>query len=448
MPSLLKNIVSHNVVPGVMDQQQINRLYRTSRIKVMIAITMGYGFYYVCRLGLSVVKKPLLDNGIYTPEDLGKIGAAIFYGYAFGKFVNGFIADHIDVKRFFLLGLILSIGCNLVMGFSNLLWLAILVWALNGWFQSFGAACCVKSLSRWFSLHERGRFYGMWSTSHAIGEGLTFVFTSALVSYLGWRSGFFGAAIAAGTVCFVIYFLMKANPESIGLPSIADWKQDHGQKSDISKDKKVFSAQLEIFKMPGIWVVGFASALMYVARYAVNSWGILYLQEAKGYSLTEAGKLLGTETIVSIIGAISYGFISDKLFNARRPPVSFLFGVVQITALLGIFVLPINNYWVLLFFCAMFGFSMGGLMVGVGGLLAVDIAPKKAVAAALGFVGIFSYLGAALQEMISGHFIGSSITTVSGIKHYDFSKAIIFWISSAAMSTVLAASLWNVKTTD
>ncbi|MBN2210890.1 MAG: MFS transporter [Sedimentisphaerales bacterium] len=430
------------------DADQIAQVYKINRLKVMAAITLGYGFYYVCRLGLSVVKKPLIDNDIYTPEQIGNIGAALFFGYAFGKFINGFIADHVNAKKFFLFGLLLSIVCNLVMGFSNLLGLAVLAWALNGWFQSFGAACCVKSLSQWFSLHERGRYYGIWSSSHAIGEGMTFIFTSTLVSYWGWRSGFWGPAVAASIVCFGILFLMKASPQSIGLPPIADWRQDFGQKPGVYKEKNVFSTQLGIFKMPGIWVVGFASALMYVSRYAVNSWGILYFQEAKGYCLAEAGRLLGAETIVSIIGAISYGFLSDKIFNARRPPVSLIFGIIQMIALFGIFVLPINNYWMLMLFCAMFGFSIGGLMVGVGGLLAVDIAPKKAVAAALGFVGIFSYLGAALQENISGHLIGSDIMTVNHVKHYDFSRAIVFWLSSAASSTLLAATLWNVKTTD
>ena len=32
-----------------------------------------------------------------------------------------------------------------------------------------------------------------------------------------------------------------------------------------------------------MWVLGLASACMYVSRYAINSWGMLYLQENRGY---------------------------------------------------------------------------------------------------------------------------------------------------------------------
>ena len=77
-------------------QSDIDKKYKRNRIKIILAITIGYGFYYVCRLGLSVVKKPLIDEGIFTATQLGKIGAGIFYGYAFGKFINGFLADHVS----------------------------------------------------------------------------------------------------------------------------------------------------------------------------------------------------------------------------------------------------------------------------------------------------------------------------------------------------------------
>ena len=60
-------------------------IYQKLRIQVLLVITVGYGFVYTCRLVLSVVKKPLIDSGIFSAQDLGIIGSAIFYSYAFGK---------------------------------------------------------------------------------------------------------------------------------------------------------------------------------------------------------------------------------------------------------------------------------------------------------------------------------------------------------------------------
>lgn len=146
-------------------------------------------------MGLSVVKKPLIDGGIFTVEELGIIGSAFFYAYAFGRFTNGFLADHSNIKKLFPLGLLVSAIINLAMGFTILFWMWIVLWGLNGWFQGFRSTSSVVALSQWFSNRERGRYYGIWSTAHSLGEGLTYVGTATLVSFLAWRSGFMGPGL-------------------------------------------------------------------------------------------------------------------------------------------------------------------------------------------------------------------------------------------------------------
>ena len=47
--------------PPIQDQQVVGRLYKRHRISILLTITLGYAFAYTCRLGLSVVKKPLID---------------------------------------------------------------------------------------------------------------------------------------------------------------------------------------------------------------------------------------------------------------------------------------------------------------------------------------------------------------------------------------------------
>ena len=121
------------------DKAQIDALYKRHRLRIMLAITIGYGVVYTCRLALSMVKKPLIDGGIFTPVELGIIGSALFYTYAFGKLTNGFLADHMNLKVFFAFGVLISALLNIGMGFSTILVLSVVLWGLNGWFQGFGA---------------------------------------------------------------------------------------------------------------------------------------------------------------------------------------------------------------------------------------------------------------------------------------------------------------------
>ncbi len=430
----------------------VDSAYRRHRLNIIIAITAGYAISYTCRLAINVVKKPLIDGGIFTPDDLGQIGSALFYSYAAGKLINGFVSDHANARKFMAAGLLLSALCNIAMGFSMTVGMATLVWGLNGWFQSYGAPASVISLANWFSNKERGRFYGIWCTSHSIGEGLNFLLTASLVAALGWHWGFWGPAIATIIAAGATYFAMSDRPRTMGLPAVADWKNDRyaepaPEVAAAMPTESLFATQLAIAKIPAVWIVAVSSALVYVTRYAINSWGVLYLQEARGYSLVEAGAMLTVSTVAGIVGAVAFGFISDKFFAARRPPVNLLFGITEIVGLVLFFYGPAGTAWTALSM-VLFGLGMTGLVTSIGGLFAIDICPKRVAGAALGMVGVFSYLGAAVQERVSGKLINEGMTIVGGVRHYDFSAVIWFWVGASVVSLVLASTLWRTKLRD
>ena len=134
-------------------------------------------------------------------------------------------------------------------------------------------------------------------------------------------------------------------------------------------------------------------------------------------------------------------------FDARRPPANLIFAIVEIAALLVIFFGPKNDVALFLAF-AVYGAALSGLIASIGGLFGVDIAPRGATGAAMGFVGVFSYLGAATQENVSASLITQGITLIDGVRVYDFDIAIYFWIGTSVVSMLLAATLWNTKTRD
>jgi OPA family sugar phosphate sensor protein UhpC-like MFS transporter len=436
--------------PPIEDQDLVDSLYKRHRLRIMLAITIGYGLVYTCRLALSMVKKPLIDGGIFTPVELGIIGSALFYTYAFGKLTNGFLADHMNLKIFFAFGVLISALLNIGMGFSTILWVSVLLWGLNGWFQGFGAPTGAVALATWFSNRERGRMYGIWSTAHAIGEGLTFVGVAGVVTLWGWRAGFWGPGLMCIVVAGGLYLLMQDRPQTIGLPRVADWKNDYVSSDEGNKEEKesTWAIQRTILKIPAIWVLALASASIYVTRYAINSWGVLYLQEEKGYTLMQAGGVISVNTIAGILGALAFGFASDKIFNARRPPTNVIFAAMEIIGLLMVFFGPPGKpiFMTVAFF--IYGFGLTGLVTSLGGLFALDIAPKRAAGAAMGFIGVFSYIGAALQDQISGHLIERGITIIDGVRHYDFTTVIWFWVGSSVLSFILATSLWRVRMRD
>jgi OPA family sugar phosphate sensor protein UhpC-like MFS transporter len=132
------------------------------------------------------------------------------------------------------------------------------------------------------------------------------------------------------------------------------------------------------------------------------------------------------------------------MFDARRPPANLIFAIIEVLALLLIFFGP-ESRWLLALGFALYGAALSGLIAAVGGLFAVDLAPRQATGAAMGLVGVFSYLGAAIQETVSARLISDGVTIIDGARTYDFDSAILFWIGSSVVSMLLAASLWNAR---
>jgi len=280
--------------PMMQNQTEIDALYRKYRWRVMLGITLGYGLIYTCRLAIGMVKPAMIDAGVFTPAEFGLIGSALFYTYALGKFTNGFLADHANIRIFLPFGFVISALCNVGMGFADTLLLAMVLWGLNGWFQGFGAPGSVVAISSWFSNRERGRVYGLWNTSHAIGEGLSFFVIGWVIAAWGWRFGYFVPAAIGLFTAAMVWSLVRDRPRTMGLPKIADWKNDHVAEGAATQAKSTLALQFSVLRNPVILILGLSSAANYVTRYAINSWGPLYLQEARGFDEVGSGSGSGS----------------------------------------------------------------------------------------------------------------------------------------------------------
>ena len=437
--------ISPPAAGGETDSERSSRFKRI-RWATFLSATTGYGIYYVCRLSMNVVRKPIVDEGVFSETQLGIIGSCLFFVYAVGKLTNGFLADRSNVRRFMSTGLLCSALINLCLGFTSSFYAFAILWGLNGWFQSMGAASGVVSLTRWYSSKERGTFYGFWSASHNLGEALTFITIALLVSWMGWRYGMIGAGVIGIAGFGMMLAFMRDTPQSQGFlldKKSASTKQtedfNNTQKEEFNK------AQKAVLKNPAIWILALSSAFMYISRYAVNSWGVFYLETQKGYSTLDASFIISISSICGIIGTVFSGIISDKLFSGSRNVPALIFGLMDVVALCLFLLVPGTHFWVDVLAMVLFGLGIGVLICFLGGLMAVDIAPRNASGAALGVVGVASYIGAGLQDVMSGILIEGQKTVCNGVDVYDFTYINWFWIGAALLSVLFALLVWNAK---
>ena len=433
-------------------QENVGSVYRSLRNRTFWGVTIAYSLYYVCRMSINVVKQPLIDEGILSAGQLGLIGSALLFVYAIGKFMNGFIADYCNIRRFMAVGLFVSALMNLLMGalglFSSMIPMVVIfvsfaiLWGINGWMQSMGSGPGVISLSRWFSKAKRGSYYSLFSSSPYIGEFISYNLLALVVAWLGWQAGFIVAAAAGLAGAAIILLFVSDTPESKGLPSIQEISGEVLTKEDKMATKDL---QKMVLKHPGIWIIALSSAFIYITKYAIAGWGVLFLQKARGFDLAEASQVIAFSAIFGILGTVLAGWLSDSVFKGDRVRPAVLSGIISTSSLI-LFLFVGGGFILNIFYVSLFSLSVGVLYCIVAGLMAVDIVPRKATGAALGVVGISSYVAAGLQDITSGYLIQGFTTQVEGVDIYDFGPVSWFWIMAAVASFVLPVLNWKKMT--
>lgn len=418
--------------------------YKRLRNRTFWGVTGAYALYYVCRMAMSVVKQPLIDDGIFTAGELGIIGSAFYFVYAFGKFMNGFVADYCNIRRFMATGLLVSTVVNLLMGVTGLMhgWWGMssvvllivfaVLWGINGFCQSMGAPPGVISLSRWFPLNRRGTFYSILSATPYLGKSLSVFLLGIVVGAIGWEYGFILSAVAGVIGSAAIILFVSDTPESCGLPSVQELSGEEPLKTDSMPTREL---QKKVVRHPGIWIIALSSAFVYITQHAVSEWGVLFLQKGKGYSLSSATQIIAFSEIFGIAGTVLAGWLSDRVFKGNRFIPVMISGIVCLASL-GAFLLTGGSYGLNIVWVAVFSLSIGVVYCTVAGLMALDIVPRKATGAALGMVGLASYGAAGLQNLVSGFMIGAG--------GYDFKPVSVFWLVSCLLSFMIPVLSWKL----
>ena len=428
---------------GKVAPERVEGEYKRLRSRTFWGVTGAYALYYVCRMAMSVVKQPLIDGEIFTAAQLGIIGSAFYFVYAFGKFANGFIADYCNVRRFMATGLLISTVVNLLMGVLGLLqgWAGTstmllfivfaVIWGVNGFCQSMGAPPGVISLSRWFPLERRGTYYSIFSATPYLGKSLSVFALGLIVGWAGWEYGFIFSAVAGVLGSVMILLMVSDTPESRGLPSVQTLTGEKPQKTDSMPIKEL---QKMVVRHPGIWIIALSSAFVYITQHAVSEWGVLFLQKSKGFSLAGATQIIAFSEAFGIAGTVLAGWLSDRIFKGNRFIPVLISGLLCLLSL-GAFLFTGGGYSLNIIYVSVFSLAIGVVYCTVAGLMALDIVPRKATGAALGMVGLASYAAAGVQNIVSGIMIGEN--------EFDFAPVSVFWIVACLLSFLIPVLSWR-----
>jgi OPA family glycerol-3-phosphate transporter-like MFS transporter len=429
---------------------------------------LTYAFLYMARYNLTVSKNAL-GEALMAKEDFGIIFAAGTITYAFSFLVNGPLVDRIGGKRGILIGATGAAIMNVAMGI--LTWLILtkraslnltvafsVLYAMNMYFQSYGAVSIVKLNAHWFHVKERGVFSGIFGTLISLGIYFAFdwgqaivnatrlspskdlgLFESLLSRLLGtagagmdqtWYVFYIPAAILLLFVALEL-FLLRDRPSQAGHEDF-----DTGDASSGDMDTHYGTLQIikKILTNPIILTIAAIEFCSGVIRNGIMHWYFIFAKEigmtgATLFFKENWGLLL---CFAGIFGGFFAGTVSDKLFQSRRgPSAAFMYGGMLAGTIVMTFVLRASPLalGIVVVFISLCVIGVHGLLSGTA---TMDFGGRKGAATAVGMIDGFVYLGTGVQSLSLGF-----------ITSWNWNFWPVFLIPFAVLGTGLAVRIWR-----
>ncbi|MDB4941928.1 MAG: Glycerol-3-phosphate transporter [Labilithrix sp.] len=435
-------------------------------------VGLTYAFLYMGRYNLNACIGPVFDKKQFSGVFFW---GAITYGFSF--LLNGPLADRLGGKKTILLAAIGSLVANVVMGLvimnalhggttvprdeqAALVPLLSVVYAVNMYFQSFGAVSIVKVNSAWFHLRERGTFGGIFGILISLGLYFAYDWSELILKRTSAPFVFFVPAAILGVFAVLDAVLVKDTPGEAGHPDfdLGDASSgDGGARAPLAEVVKRMLRSPAILTIAAIeFFSGYlrnsilqyyktfaeetgraASKAALKAAAAASAAGLPPLPVAHEFVHDNWGML---NCMAGISGGVIAGLISDRVFGSRRGPVAgLLYGMMVVGAIMMFVTLGSSAIgWVVVL--------MSLAIIGVHGMLSgtasMDFGGKRNVGVVVGVIDGFVYLGTAVEALVLGHVLPRDAAAKDASAWWTWPAVIL---PAAIIGLLLTTRVWNAR---
>lgn len=377
--------------------------------RVLLGLMFTYLFFYTGRQNFGWAMSSMSESLGYSMQRLGWISSAVLITYGLGQFVNGNLGDKFGGRAMVTAGGLLSVGLNWITSFGTSFWTIFAPWAVNGFAQSMAWAPGSRTLSNWWSEKERGTAYGLYVFAAGSSSVVIYVIGAGLAAMeVSWQWMFRLPVLLLAGASIVFWFVVRDKPEDVGFEPLPDehYEEHPGGRDESSRHR--YGQVLKDWRfLLAVLSIGFES----FARYGLVIWVPVHLM-GPSYSDLPMAVWIGVALPVGMAaGALSAGFVSDRLFRSNRSHPIAIYMVLAMVVLFLIYVMPVSQVGagvVLLFLAGFFVYGPHSCYWA----LCPDLMGRHRAATATGVMNFWAYLVAAGTGPIIGWAIDSFGTTV------------------------------------
>lgn len=434
-------------------------------------VGLTYAFLYMARYNLRVCTNIVFDKAQFSNI---YFWGTLTYGLAF--VLNGPLTDKLGGKKTIMVAAIGSLVANAIMGVvvmramngaivpkearPALIPILSFLYALNMYFQSFGAVAIVKVNAAWFHLRERGTFGGIFGILISLGLYFAFDWCKFIVETLSAPYAFFIPAGILLVFALLDWVFVRDTPGEAGHKDF-----DLGDASSHDGGERLGVAQvfLKMIRNPAIVTIALIEFCSGYLRNAILQYYQTFAEEthrAASPTMKRLAAEKGAEALAAlpkelvhdhwgmlncmagITGGVVAGLISDRVFGSRRGPVAGVLYAIMLAGALMMFPMLGSGAvgWVVVF--------MTLAIIGVHGMLSgtasMDFGGKRNVGVVVGIIDGMVYLGTALEALVLGRVLPKEQAQGDAANWWTWPAVMI---PAAVMGLALATRVWNARPT-
>jgi nitrate/nitrite transporter NarK len=289
----------------------------------------------------------------------GTLAAASTFTYALMQIPAGVLADRVDTKKLFLIGLLGTnvLACGLAV-IGSYPWLVVNQ-AVSGVFRAMAFAPGLMLIGRQFPSSKQATAMGLYVAGGFSSSILLNLLGPVLVGPLGWQRLFVLFA-GIGVITLVLYGLVGnggENPAGRRLPPLRDLPK--------------------LLRHRVVWITGVIQFVRLAAMHGISVWLPTFVVVQKGYSIQTAGLLVAMGAALTAPANIMGGYVSDRTGKpvvvvgvSLSVIVATLVGLVLVDSLpLLIITVALNSIVIQLYFGPLFGIPIQHLGRPVAGAI-------------------------------------------------------------------------------
>jgi MFS family permease len=394
----------------------MNRRISLGALLAWLLVAVYYLYQYALRSAPSVMMPQLSEAFGVTALGAASIMGMFYYGYSPFSLVAGAAIDRFGAKKIIPIGaalvgvgaLLFGTGSSFAAGTGRFLQGAGGVFALVGAVylvtQNFPASCAASFIGATQMFGMAGGSLGQFAVGPLIQRGLPW-------SRFWMIAGLLGLAISIS-----LFALLPKDPKRAGQGGVPSLLRPLGK----------------VFRNPQSILCGLIAGLLFIPTTIFGmTWGVRFLQEARGREYQAAAMLAATLPLGWMIGCPLLGFISDKL--GRRKPV--IMGGTLL--LLGVFA------WVLFGNPAILRGPVVGILMGIASGAAMlpytvikEGNPPELGGSATGVINFINFTFSALLGPWFGSRLEQASEDNAGLEHYQAGfQPLLYGITAALVLT-------------